>query len=143
MDDIRRAIEILNRNKPTSDPRLCGKELCSACDVAISAMQELQKYRELEEQGLLFRCPCKIGSKAYRIYMRCPSDPDEFKPEYCTDHEGSCGKCQHRVPVIVEIEFLAQHIPECGTKVFATREAAEKALETERSVEDEEVNSKG
>lgn len=45
MDDIQRAIEILKINKPTSDPRLCGKELCNACDTAISAMQELQQYR--------------------------------------------------------------------------------------------------
>lgn len=47
MDDIQRAIEILKTNKPTSDPRLCGKELCDACDVAISAMRELQRYRQI------------------------------------------------------------------------------------------------
>lgn len=53
MNDIQRAIEILERNKPTSDPRLCGKELCNACDVAISAMQELQQYRQI---GTLGQC---------------------------------------------------------------------------------------
>lgn len=41
------AIEILKRNKPVSDPRLRGKELCTACDVAISAMQELQEWHML------------------------------------------------------------------------------------------------
>lgn len=40
------AIEILKKNKPTSDPRRCGKELCTACDVAISAMQEMQEYKQ-------------------------------------------------------------------------------------------------
>lgn len=40
------AIEILKRNKPVSDLRLCGKELCTACDVAIAAMQELQEYKQ-------------------------------------------------------------------------------------------------
>lgn len=44
--DYQEAIGILKRNKPTSDPRLCGKELCAACDVAISAMQELQEYKQ-------------------------------------------------------------------------------------------------
>lgn len=44
--DYQEAIGILKRNKPTSDPRLCGKELCTACDVAISAMQELQEYKQ-------------------------------------------------------------------------------------------------
>ena len=34
------AIEILKSNKPTSDPRECGKELCTAVDMAIEALQE-------------------------------------------------------------------------------------------------------
>ena len=44
--DYKKAIEILKRNKPISDQRLCGKELYAACDVAISAMQELQLYKD-------------------------------------------------------------------------------------------------
>lgn len=44
--DYQETIDILKRNKPISDPRRCGKELCTACDVAISAMQELQEYKE-------------------------------------------------------------------------------------------------
>ena len=44
--DLKEAIEVLNRNKPTSDPRLCGKELCTACEVAISAMQKLNEYEQ-------------------------------------------------------------------------------------------------
>ena len=34
------AIEILKRNKPTSDPRRCGTELCEAVDMAIEALQD-------------------------------------------------------------------------------------------------------
>lgn len=37
------AIKILEKNKPTSDPRLCGKELCQACDTAIRALQEPER----------------------------------------------------------------------------------------------------
>ena len=44
--NIKQAIEILQQNKPTSDSRCCGKELCEACDVAISAMKELQLYKD-------------------------------------------------------------------------------------------------
>lgn len=44
--DYQEAIEILKQNKPNSDPRECGKELCTACDVAVSAMQELQEYKQ-------------------------------------------------------------------------------------------------
>lgn len=36
------AIEILKRNKPTSDPRRCGTELCEAVDMAIEALKEPQ-----------------------------------------------------------------------------------------------------
>ena len=45
--DYQEAIGILKMNKPVSDPRRCGKELCTACDVAISAMQELQEWHML------------------------------------------------------------------------------------------------
>ena len=40
--DRKEAIEILKRNKPTSDPRRCGTELCEAVDIAIEALQEPQ-----------------------------------------------------------------------------------------------------
>lgn len=36
--DYKEAIEILKKNKPTSDSRRCGKELRTACDVAISGL---------------------------------------------------------------------------------------------------------
>lgn len=44
--DYKEAIEILKKNKPTSDSRRCGKELCTACDVAISCLQELQAIHD-------------------------------------------------------------------------------------------------
>lgn len=34
------AIEILKKNKPIYDPRECRKELCDACDIAISALEK-------------------------------------------------------------------------------------------------------
>lgn len=37
---LQEAIEILKRNKPTSDPRICGKELCIACNVAIEVLEK-------------------------------------------------------------------------------------------------------
>lgn len=56
--DYQEAIEILKRNKPVSGPRRCGKELCTACDVAIFAMQELQA---LHNQGISLKCLGNIG----------------------------------------------------------------------------------
>lgn len=48
--DRKEAIEILKRNKPTSDPRRCGAELCEAVDVAVEALQEQEQIiKQLEE----------------------------------------------------------------------------------------------
>ncbi len=40
------AIEILRKNRPTSDPRPCGVELCDAVDMAISAFRQQEHFRE-------------------------------------------------------------------------------------------------
>lgn len=66
--NIKQAIEILQQNKPTSDSRCCGKELCEACDVAISAMKELQLYKD----GKL----CLVPED---VYTRQCEELDEYK----------------------------------------------------------------
>ena len=40
------AIEILRKNRPTSDPRPCGMELCDAVDMAISALRQQEQERK-------------------------------------------------------------------------------------------------
>ena len=39
------AIEILNKNAPKSDPRLCASELCSAIYVVTKALQEPERKK--------------------------------------------------------------------------------------------------
>lgn len=39
--------------------------------------KELQKYYDLEEQGLLLKLPCRIGDKFYSIERIAHSDTDE------------------------------------------------------------------
>lgn len=48
------AIEILKRNKPTSDPRRCGKELCAAVDKAIEALEN-NSGKKMEKNGMCNR----------------------------------------------------------------------------------------
>ena len=43
--DRKEAIEILKRNRPTSDPRRCGTELCEAVDMAIEALKEPERKK--------------------------------------------------------------------------------------------------
>ena len=44
------AIEILRKNRPTSDPRPCGMELCEAVDMAISALRQQEHFRDLTKK---------------------------------------------------------------------------------------------
>ena len=45
-----KAIEILRKNRPTSDPRPCGMELCDAVDMAISALRQQEHFREVAKK---------------------------------------------------------------------------------------------
>ena len=44
------AIEILRKNRPTSDPRPCGMELCEAVDMAISALRQQELFCEVTKK---------------------------------------------------------------------------------------------
>ena len=44
------AIEVLKKNRPGADPRRCGLELCTAVDVAISALREQPQWIPVEER---------------------------------------------------------------------------------------------
>jgi len=101
-----------------------GYEDCTSCAIN-KCFNRLGEYEDLEKQGLLLKLPCKVGTMVYRIFMDCPHD---YKPEYCTDHEGSCEKCHHRVPIIMRSIFSLQHIQDIGKTVFLTQAEAEEAL---------------
>lgn len=45
-----KATEILWKNRPTSDPRPCGMELCDAVDMAISALRQEDHFREVTKK---------------------------------------------------------------------------------------------
>lgn len=45
------AIEILRKNRPTSDTRPCGLELCDAVDMAISALRKQDHFREVTKKA--------------------------------------------------------------------------------------------
>lgn len=74
----------------------------------LSIMQkELKKYKDLEEQGLLVRLPCKVGTEVYYI-LGIPN-----KTPCAID------KCV----------FELSDIDKIGKTVFLTREEAEKKLD--------------
>ena len=83
--DRKEAIEILKRNKPTSDPRRCGTELCEAVDMAIEALQEPERKKGqwiiLSSNEDSAVCKCSVCGEDFIFYN------GEFFPNYC----GDCG----------------------------------------------------
>lgn len=70
-------------------------------------LEELKSYKNLEEQGLLVRLPCKVGTEVYYILGIPNKTP-------CT-----IDKCV----------FELSDIDKIGESLFLTREEAEKKLE--------------
>ena len=69
------AIEILKRNKPTSDSRRCGTELCEAVDMAIEALKEPEivhckdcVYWKAARIGICGLAGYLIGGRGYCLY---------------------------------------------------------------------------
>lgn len=77
------AIKILKRNKPTSDPRKCGVELCEAVDMAISALEKQIPKKVIIKTWNPAICPTcgeelseDLGDgyyEHYRYLERCPN----------------------------------------------------------------------
>ena len=79
------AIEILNKNAPKSDPRLCALELCSAIHVVTLALQEPERKKGqwiiLSSNEDSAVCKCSVCGEDFIFYN------GEFFPNYC----GDCG----------------------------------------------------
>ena len=80
------------------------------------ALNKLAEYEDLEEQGLLLRLPCKVGSELYFVH-KCPA------------YEKVDGKL---VPTefyeIRDLKFIILLIDYIGKTLFLTREEAEEEL---------------
>lgn len=85
----------------------------------VQMITKLADYEDAEEQGLLLRLPCKIGSIVYQIDEQC-SHPNDcgFNCEFCPD--GKMG--------ILPTNFTVDMIGDVGETVFLTREEAEEVL---------------
>lgn len=94
--------------------------------------EKWNEYMELEDQGLLVRLPCKVGTKVYAIssFFDCI-----YNYEHCKDtQEWKCEEdihCEYekRLHYVKEIKFCLTLKSAIGKTVFLTREEAEKKLE--------------
>ena len=99
--------------------------------------KELKEYKDLEEQGLLVRLPCKVGDMVW--------DNDFGYPESYEIKAFSYGYCDSYVEPDIEDQIIFYYenyigsitgafpMSEIGKTVFLTREEAEKKLKNDGS----------
>ena len=98
------------------------------------AVNELKKYRDLEEQGLLLKLPCKVGTTVYVIDTIYECDNDymdcimEFPDVYQCERGFKC-EYEHEKLVVRPKSFDFKMLDNFNKTVFLTKEEAEKALE--------------
>lgn len=73
-------------------------------------LKELKQYKDLEEQGLLLRLPCKVGDTVYKIINQRDNYDDTV------------------YQIVSSTIFELSMIDEIGETVFLTREEAEQKL---------------
>ena len=98
-------------------------------------LKELKEYRDLEEQGLLLKLPCKVGDTVYIIdkrYTKCSSFDEEYSESSCWN----CGEeCDSKMYYVVAkryvgtLEWIILRLKYFNKTVFLTKEEAEKELE--------------
>lgn len=85
-------------------------------------LNELKKYRDAEEQGLLLKLPCKVGDIVYNIVPRV-SEESTYREDKVTRiaiYDDSVWMCFQN--------GLAKNVTQIGESVFLTKEEAEKKL---------------
>ena len=101
---------------------------CWECPVG-KAIEKLADYEEAEEQGLLVRLPCKVGTEVFVIspreghYIKCQIKKIEISSTVF-------GKIHYFVEPVAQRGCSFRYFDnEFGKTVFLTREEAEKRLE--------------
>ena len=96
-------------------------------------LQELKEYRDLEEQGLLLKLPCKVGTTVYVIDTIYECDNDymdcimEFPDRYQCERGFKC-EYEHEKLVVSPESFDFKMLDNFNITVFLTKEEAEEKL---------------
>ena len=95
---------------------------------------KLAEYEDLEEQGLLLKLPCKVGTVAYLIdhnFVRMERKPIKcIIDEFTVDRYNDCYAVLNGAENFYMMRrFRAINIKQFGETIFLTKEEAEKALE--------------
>ena len=119
-----------------------ASEKCDNCNFNKKTINKLAEYEDAEEQGLLLRLPCKVGTPVYMVAQDCGGDTLDCR---CGDCEG----CSYLYSFVETNSFDTYMLDEIGKTVFLTKEEAEQALAEMKNIEEtkdklaEEVESIG
>ena len=113
----------MNRLTKWEDNTTASINGSSPIDKDISqAINRLAEYEDLEEQGLLIRLPCKVGSKIYEVF----SYPEYHIEETVVEKIILTGKGMKLK--LARNSFYETTISSLGKSIFFTREEAEKRV---------------
>ena len=96
-------------------------------------IERLAEYEDAEEQGLLLRLPCKVGSPLYKVYKKptkCTAY-GEYKDDYaCQGCEKECDSSYvwDIYKYKADIKTIVCLSDEIGKEVFLTQAEAEQKL---------------
>lgn len=134
-------------NKVKGINAMCTHNMCDNCDlcymqgttgehieaieVAIQALEKLQVYKNLEEQGRLVKLPCKVGDTIYGLHkaMVCELDTETIGISKMPSGE-----------ILYLIDGWELDKGDFGKTVFLTKSEAEAKLEELRGEENESSN---
>lgn len=135
--------EAIQHSKEVANKEKCnllkvGDEyICSECgkehEQLAGWLEELKEYKQLEEQGLLLKLPCKIGDTVYVIDTIYECDNDymdcimEFPDVYQCERGFKC-EYEHEKLVVRPKSFDFKMLDNFNKTVFLTKEEAEKVL---------------
>lgn len=96
--------------------------------------KHLAEYEDLEEQGLLLKLPCPLGTEVYKVrevYYCDFNYDDEVCTRYCKYKCEEGLYCEHQIIKygISKVLFTINMYNEFNKTIFLTKEEAEKALE--------------
>lgn len=134
IDTVIDLIEQSNQIKKFVNLNLAGKEFVSDFDIArnqtVEMLKELKAYKGAEEQGLLLRLPCPIGTKVYSIDRQIWID--EYGCRDCVYYavDGFCD-FEEEYPActkVFETKFNFNMRDDLGKTIFLAKGEAEAAL---------------
>ena len=108
------------------------KHLDNACVEICDKLDELQVFKDKQEQGLLISLPCKVGDIVYLIkhcMVECKKKPIECVVDELTINGSGCHAILSGNEVFYAMQrFSGVSIEDFGKTVFVTRSEAESAL---------------